>query len=100
MVFWTYILRCADGSYYTGHTDHLEQRMAQHVSGTLGEYTRLRKPVVLVYSQEMFSREEALAAERQIKRWSRRKKEALIRGHWDGLRLAARKVFQESDPPF
>jgi len=55
---------------------------------------------MLVYSQEFSSREEALAAEMQVKRWSRAKKEALIRGNFEGLRQAARKTFKNPDPPF
>lgn len=100
MTFWIYLLRCADGSYYTGHTDDLAQRLVQHDAGTFAGYTHLRRPLQLVYSQEVPSREEALAAEMQIKRWSRRKKEALIRGDWDGLRQAAKKNFERPDPPF
>ena len=83
MGFWVYMLRCHDGSYYTGHTDTLEQRIAQHVSGAFtGCYTFQRRPVELVFAQEVATREEALAAELQIKGWSRRKKEAMIRGDW------------------
>ena len=100
MAFWIYILHCADGSYYTGHTDNLEQRLAQHEAGSFGGYTADRKPLRLVYSQELPSREEALAAEMQIKRWSRQKKEALIRGDLQGLRVAAKKEFRRFDPPF
>ena len=81
MTFWVYILRCSDGSYYTGQTEDLETRIAQHVSGAMPEcYTFKRRPLELVFSQEFPSREEALASERQIKGWSRRKKEAMIRG--------------------
>ncbi|MDR2507865.1 MAG: GIY-YIG nuclease family protein [Candidatus Accumulibacter sp.] len=81
--FWIYILRCSDGSYYTGHSDDLEHRMAQHVSGEItGCYTFKLRPVELLFSQECTSREEALAAERKIKGWRRQKKEALINGSW------------------
>ena len=81
--FWAYILRCNDGSYYTGHTDDLEQRLAQHEAGAIpGCFTFKRRPVKLVYWQEFFTREEALAAELQIKGWGRKKKEAMIRGDW------------------
>lgn len=100
MAFWIYILHCADGSYYTGHTDNLDQRIAQHHAGTHEGYTTLKRPLRLVYSQELPSREDALSAELQIKRWSRRKKEALIRGDWTGLQHAARKRFCVPDPPF
>ena len=80
MRFWVYILRCADDSYYTGHTDNLEERVAKHQSGEIEGYTSTRLPVVLLFSEEFSTREEALASERQIKGWSRRKKEALIKG--------------------
>ena len=90
MPFWTYILHCADRSYYTGHTDDLEQRIAQHQSGALRGYTHDRRPVELVWSEEFPSRAEALAAELRIKNWSRAKKEALIAGDWDRLRHFAR----------
>ena len=78
MGFWVYILRCADGPYYTGHTDNLEQRIAQHQSGEFGGYTATRKPVEFVFSQECATREEVLGGEQQIKGWSRKKKEAMM----------------------
>ena len=89
MTFWTYILRCADGKYYTGHTDNLEHRIAQHQSGEVPGFTSMRRPVTFEWSQEFPSRIEALASERQIKGWTRRKKEALIRGDWADLHDAA-----------
>lgn len=83
MTFWVYILNCSDGSYYTGHTDNLEQRVNQHHTGAFIEcYTFKRRPVQLVFSQEFSTRVEALASEQQIKGWSRKKKEAMIRGDW------------------
>ena len=63
--FFVYLLRCADGSYYVGHTDELERRVAQHQAGEVEGYTRERRPVELAWSQETATREEALAAERQ-----------------------------------
>ncbi|MEY4160678.1 MAG: hypothetical protein RLZZ136_1299 [Pseudomonadota bacterium] len=83
MAFYAYLLRCSDGSYYAGHSDDLDLRMAQHQSGTLGGYTARRRPVVLVWSDSFQTREEAFFAERKIKGWSRAKKEALIAGDWD-----------------
>ena len=81
MDFWLYILRCNDGSYYVGHADDLEARLAQHHEGLIpGCYTQLKRPLELVFSEAMPSRVEALAAEMQIKRWTRAKKEALISG--------------------
>jgi predicted GIY-YIG superfamily endonuclease len=82
MSFWVYILRCADGSYYTGHTDNLEKRIAEHQAGEIEGYTSTRLPVKLVFSQEFSSREEVLTCERQIKGWNRKKQEALMRGDW------------------
>lgn len=83
ILFWVYILKCRDQSYYTGHTDNLENRLFQHQNKLIpGCYTSTKLPVQLVYSQDVTTREEALTAERQIKGWSRRKKEALIRGDW------------------
>ena len=90
MAFYTYLLRCADGSYYTGHTDNLDLRMARHSTGELGGYTAKRRPVVLVWLENFVTREEALTAERQIKGWSRAKKEALIAGDWERLSVLAR----------
>jgi putative endonuclease len=83
MSFWVYILRCADNSYYTGHTDNLEQRIAQHHEGYFPTcYTYNRRPLELVFSQDFVTREEALTSERQIKGWSRKKKEAMMRVDW------------------
>jgi putative endonuclease len=82
MSFWVYNLRCANGSYYTGHTDNLEKRVAEHQMGKLPGYTLSRRPVALVYSEAFTTREEVLACERRIKGWSRKKKEAMMRGDW------------------
>lgn len=82
MAFWVYILRCSDDSYYTGHTDNLEKRVGEHQSGLCDGYTRARLPVELVFSQQCATRIEALSAERQIKGWSRKKKQAMMRGDW------------------
>jgi putative endonuclease len=90
MAFWAYLLRCSDGSFYTGHTEALEHRIGQHQSGQIPGYTHTRRPVTLVWSQDFPSRLEALEAERQIKGWSRAKKQALIAGDWERLSLLAR----------
>jgi tRNA/rRNA methyltransferase len=91
MTFWAYVLRCADGSYYTGHTDDLERRVGEHNAGEIAGYTQKRRPVELMWSQDFSSRLEALTAETQIKNWSRKKKEALFRGDWKAVSEAARK---------
>lgn len=75
-----YILRCADGSYYIGLTEDLEGRENAHNNGRGSTYTFLRRPVRLVYSESYDSLEKAVGRERQLKRWSRTKKKALIVG--------------------
>ena len=96
MAFWVYILQCSDGSYYTGHTDNLQQRVAQHQSGCCGGYTAQRLPVTLAFSQECITHEEALTAEQQIKGWSRAKKEAMMRGDWKEVSRLAHGSTRES----
>ena len=90
MPFWTYMLHCRGGSYYVGHTDTLDERIGAHQSGLIKGYTSERLPVELVWSQEFGRRQEAFEAERQIKGWSRAKKQALIRGDWDGISMLAK----------
>ena len=93
MQFWVYILECSDRSYYTGHTNDLEKRIAEHQAGTISGYTSERLPVKLVFSSSFPTRDEALEMERRIKGWSRKKKLALIRGDWDGISVAGKKNF-------
>ena len=91
-MFWVYILRCNDNSYYTGHTDNLENRLQQHHNRVIPDcYTAIRLPVELLYSAQFYSRMEALTAENQIKGWNRKKKEALIRGDWDAVSHHAKR---------
>ena len=85
MTFYVYILRCSDGSYYTGHTDYLERRLAAHELGEVRGYTSNRRPVRLVFAEGFPTREDAFARERQIKGWSRDKKGALIGRDWGRL---------------
>ena len=83
---YVYILRCADGSYYTGHTDDIYTRLDQHNdSKLLNSYVSKRLPVELVFVDSCPSRYDALAMERKIKKWSRKKKEALINGGWEAM---------------
>ncbi|MET3470841.1 putative GIY-YIG superfamily endonuclease/proteasome lid subunit RPN8/RPN11 [Novosphingobium sp. 1529] len=89
MAFHAYLLLCADGSFYAGHTDDLEARMAQHQHGISGD-TAKRRPVRLVWQQDFATRDEALSAELRIKGWSRAKKQALIDGDRDRLKRLAR----------
>ena len=92
---WVYILRCADGSYYTGmsRSPDLDKRVSEHNMRLSPEsYTASRLPVSLIYSENFELIVDAIAAERKIKGWSRAKKEALIKGDWEEVqRMAKRK---------
>jgi putative endonuclease len=79
-----YMLRCADGSYYVGSAtgDDLAMRVNQHNAGSHKGYTFSRRPVVLVWSEHFDRITDGIAAERQLKGWSRAKKEALLRSDW------------------
>ena len=79
---WTYILRCADGTLYTGWTNDLEKRLRSHNSGKGSKYTRTRLPVELVYSEPFDTKEEAMSREWHIKRLSREEKLSLISGNY------------------
>ena len=84
-VYFVYIVKCSDGSYYTGVTSNLEKRIAEHNSGIIEGYTSDRLPVNLVYSNRFGNINDAIRAEKQIKGWTRAKKEALIRGDFEAL---------------
>ncbi len=88
-----YIVLCADGSAYTGLTrKEVETRVSEHNLGINADYTTRRRPVKLVWSAHFEQLTDAIAMERQIKGWSRAKKEALIRGDYEALpALAARR---------
>ncbi len=87
---WTYILKCRDGSLYTGSTFDVERRVWEHNSGLIPGYTSSRRPVKLVFAHETDRIDEAWALEQQIKGWRRAKKFALINGDYAELvRLAA-----------
>lgn len=78
MGWYVYMLRCGDGSLYTGYTDDVERRLAVHQSGKGGKYTRSHLPVELVYREELPDKSAALRREATLKRLSRREKLALI----------------------
>ena len=88
--YYVYILLCADGSYYTGRSVDPDKRVSEHNLGLGGDYTKRRRPVRLVWSSGFATEEEAYMAERQIKGWTRAKKEALIRGDFDLLHELAK----------
>lgn len=89
--YFVYIVECKDGSYYSGVTSGLEKRINEHNLGFYKEYTSSRLPVKLVYSNRFTNVNDAINAEKQIKGWSRAKKEALIFGDYDLLKLLSRK---------
>jgi putative endonuclease len=90
---YVYILLCADESYYTGTAGQsLEQRVAEHNAGRYDGYTPTRRLLTLVFSQWFERITDAIAAERQIKGWSRAKKEALIRGDFEALQILATRL--------
>lgn len=75
---YTYIVQCKDGTFYTGWTNNLEKRIADHNSGKGAKYTRARKPVTLVYYETFERKEEAMSREYTIKHLGRKEKEKLI----------------------
>ena len=87
---YVYVLRCQDGSLYIGECDDLTTRLDRHNEGRGCAYTASRLPVTLVYAQQFASRIDAVKRERQLKRWTREKKEALIAGDWRNLKRLSR----------
>ena len=87
-----YIVRCADKSLYVGTTrDTLEMRIAQHNAGSFGGYTSTRLPVALIFSEWFANITDAIAAQRKLKKWTRAKKKAFIRGDFGALRELSRR---------
>lgn len=78
MAFYCYILECSDGTYYTGWSTEPERRLLQHNRGAGARYTRSRRPVRLVYTEELPDKGAALKRERAIKALSRARKQRLI----------------------
>ncbi|MEP5253995.1 MAG: GIY-YIG nuclease family protein [Winogradskyella arenosi] len=92
---YVYILKCSDNSYYTGLTSNLTNRLKQHETGKHKEsYTYSRRPVQLVFYAEFTDITLAIQTEKQIKKWSRAKKEALIDGTYEALPNLAKKKFK------
>jgi predicted GIY-YIG superfamily endonuclease len=83
LAFYVYMLSCSDHSIYVGHSDDLETRLIAHRTRQFSGYTAKRLPVKLIFHEQFATREEAFAAERRIKRWSRAKKLALARAEWN-----------------
>ena len=99
---WMYILRCSDGSYYTGSTDKdVEARVWEHNHDDVlsARFTRERRPVTLVYAEVHDRVDTAFAREKQVQGWSRAKKEALIEDRWEDLpELSRNRVSAVGDP--
>jgi putative endonuclease len=92
--YYVYILKCKDGTYYTGVTSNLHERIADHKEGTHpNSYTFSRRPIELVFYTVFSSIHNAIESEKQIKKWSKAKKEAMINGEWDKLPNLAKKKF-------
>ena len=89
--FFMYMLECNDKSYYIGHTDDIDRRMSEYAQGKVSGYVKTRLPVRLVYSKDFMTRDEAINAEQQIKGWSRKKKEALIKDDWEAIKKLSNK---------
>jgi putative endonuclease len=90
-LYYTYIVKCSDDSYYTGITNNVERRLMEHNNGILkSAYTYNKRPVVLVWYETFTDVQQAILFEKQIKGWSRRKKEALIKEDWKKLVLFSR----------
>ncbi len=95
--YFVYILKCSDVSYYTGVTNNLERRLEEHNSGIIKGYTSSRLPVKLVFSERFSDINDAIRLEKQLKGWSRKKKEALIEGDFYSLvELSKKKSKQDS----
>ncbi len=85
--YYVYILKCADNSFYTGITNDLERRFNEHQSGLHPTaYTYKKRPVKLVFHTDFPNPKQAIAFEKKVKGWTRKKKEAIINGDWDKLK--------------
>jgi len=94
--YYVYILKCNDGTYYTGVTNNIERRFSEHQSGEdKKSYTYSRRPIELMFYAEFSNVEYAIEKEKQIKKWSKSKKEALIKGEFELLPNLAKKKFEK-----
>jgi predicted GIY-YIG superfamily endonuclease len=89
--FFVYILRCADGSLYVGHTSDVETRVKKHNAGRGAQWTACRRPVTLLYKEQHPTDLQAITRERQLKRWTRAKKLALIHNNRPVLQSLAKR---------
>ncbi|MBC7768159.1 MAG: GIY-YIG nuclease family protein [Phycisphaerales bacterium] len=98
MPSWVYILRCSDGSYYAGVTSNIERRLDEHFHSEIG-YVAKRKPFEYLWSEEFANIDDAIGFEKQVKGWSRAKKEALMRGDWLEIQRLAKLKGRSPGPP-
>ncbi len=97
--YYVYILRCSDGTFYTGMTNDLERRFVQHTSGHQKDaYTYARRPIILKWYLQCTDSKEAIKLEKQIKGWSHRKKSALIEEKWDDLVKFSKNYTEHGHP--
>ena len=100
--YFVYIVKCSDNTYYTGVTNDVERRVNEHNDGIkLDSYTYSRRPVELVFCYEFNEAVQAIAFEKQIKGWSRKKKEAIINDNWEvlpNLSLNKEKRLRQAQP--
>jgi putative endonuclease len=93
-LLYVYILKCSDGTYYTGVTNNLNKRLIEHNEGVnVNAYTFKRRPVELVWHEKFTDYDLAIRWEKRLKKWSKRKKEALISGEWNKLKDLSKKEF-------
>ena len=100
--FYLYILKCINGAYYVGHTDNIDKRMSEHNLGLINTcYTKNKRPLELMFLQIFPTRDAAFQAERQVKGWSRKKKEAFINDDWNEIQRlnVLQKNYKERSNP-
>ncbi|SRR5690554_4072504 len=95
MAGYVYILLCSNNSFYVGSTKNIEKRYAEHQNGEGANHTRKYPPVELLYYEYYTNIADAFYREKQIQRWSRAKKEALINGEFDKLPKLSKKIFRK-----
>jgi len=99
--YYVYILKCSDNSYYTGVTNDIERRLNEHNFGLNKDcYTFNKRPLDLVFCTEFNDVNQAIAFEKQVKGWSRKKKEAIINDSWDDLKKLSECVNETSHKNF
>lgn len=95
-VYYVYILKCSDKTYYTGFTSNLDKRIIEHNTGKHKDsYTFSRRPLILEFYAEFTNVNIAIETEKQIKKWSQAKKEALINGEFEKLPNLSKKKFNK-----